>query len=148
MSAAQAISLSGAHRGQPVIDAHSPVHFLLGFAAGIFGIDPHLAVITFVGAKIVDESLRSGPKHAVLGRERGQSLGNELADVLLEVGGLYYGKLLRAKLAEPAPATQGLGRPSSTLSESEARELMNNACRDWHTMTGLRCYDLRQQRYL
>jgi hypothetical protein len=109
MSAAAAISLAPAHHGQAVIDGHSPVHFLVGFAAGVMGVDPHLAMVAFVGAKIVDESLRAGTKHAVFGRESGQSLGNELADILFEVTGLHYGKLLRGKLGAPAAAAHGLG---------------------------------------
>jgi len=109
MSAAHAISWAPARQGEAVIDGLSPVHFLMGFAAGVLGIDPHLAIVTFVGAKIVDESLRQGARHAVFGRESGQSLGNELADVLLEVGGLHAGKMLRDKLGAPPPAAHGLG---------------------------------------
>ncbi len=113
MSAARAISWSAAHRGEAVIDAHSPLHFGVGFAAGALGVDPHIALMTFVGAKIVEESLSAGPRHALFSRERGQSLGNELADILFEIAGLYYGKQLRSKLAaqtpvEPAPIS-GLG---------------------------------------
>lgn len=119
MAAAHAISWAPERRGEAIIDAQSPLHFGVGFAAGALGVDPHIALMTFVGAKIVEESLSAGPKHAVFSRERGQSLGNELADILFEVAGLYYGKMLRTKLAErqaqaatpipvPAPAA-GLG---------------------------------------
>ena len=113
MAAAHAISWAPAQRGEAIIDAHSPLHFGVGLAAGALGLDPHVALMTFVGAKIVGESLSEGPKHALFGRERGQSLGNELADILFEVAGLYYGKMLRTKMAaqqEPtAQPAAGLG---------------------------------------
>ncbi len=106
MSAAHAISWSPERKGEAVIDLQSPLHFGVGFTAGALGIDPHLALIGFVGAKIVEESLAAGPHHALFTRERGQSLGNELADILFEIAGLYYGKLLRTRLAERAAAAQ------------------------------------------
>lgn len=102
MSSAYAISWSPERKGEAVIDLQSPLHFGVGFTAGALGLDPHLALIGFVGAKIVEESLSAGPRHAIFGRERGQSLGNELADILFEIAGLYYGKLLRTRLAERA----------------------------------------------
>jgi|SRR5882672_6398485 len=108
MSAA-AISLTPAHVGQAVIDAQTPVHFLVGFIAGVMKIDPHLAVLAFIGAKVVDQALRAGPSHALLERESGQSLGNELSDLLFEMAGLTAGERLREKLDEPA-ATAGIGR--------------------------------------
>ena len=62
MSRAPAISLDHAHSGEALIDAHTPLHALVGFAAGILGVDPHVAMLTFIGARIVEASLRSqGP---------------------------------------------------------------------------------------
>ncbi len=109
---APAVSLSSAHHGEAIVDAHSPLHAIIGFAAGISGIDPHVAMMMFIGARIVEHSLRSGPKHALLEREQGQSLGNEFGDLLFEVAGLHYGHALRERLtAEPqAPApVAGIG---------------------------------------
>ncbi len=109
MSAA-AISLAPAHHGEALIDAHTPLHAIVGFAAGILGVDPHVAMMTFIGARIVEQALKSGTKHAIFGREEGQSLGNEMTDLLFEVAGLHYGEMLRERLtAEPQPAA-GLGR--------------------------------------
>lgn len=108
---APAISVSPAHHGAALIDAHTPLHALVGFAAGIFGVDPHVAMATFIGARIVEQALRNGTKHAVFGREEGQSLGNEMTDLLFEVGGLHYGQMLRKRLVPTAEApVDGLGR--------------------------------------
>jgi len=110
---APAVSLASAHHGEAIVDGHSPVHALVGFAAGILGMDPHVAMMVFIGARIVEHSLRSGPAHALFGREKGESLGNEMGDLLFEVAGLHYGKMLRDKLvaAPHAPApTAGIGQ--------------------------------------
>lgn len=109
--AATAISLAPAKHGEALIDAHTPVHAIVGFAAGIMGIDPHVAMMVFIGARIVEASLKHGAGHAVFGREEGQSLGNEMTDLMFEVAGLHYGESLRHRLlAETTPAA-GLGRP-------------------------------------
>ncbi len=113
---APAVSLAPAHHGEALIDAHTPLHAVIGFAAGVMGVDPHVAMFVFIGARIVEAALKSGAKHAVFEREEGQSLGNEMTDLLFEVAGLHYGELLREKLtAEPAPAA-GLGRMHMNLS--------------------------------
>lgn len=113
--AAPAVSLATAHHGEALVDAHTPLHALVGFAAGILGVDPHVAMMTFIGARIVEQALKSGAKHAVFEREEGQSLGNEMTDLLFEVAGLHYGETLRRRLtAEPEP-TAGLGHPHRSL---------------------------------
>ncbi len=108
---APAISLAPAAHGEALIDAHTPLHAIVGFAAGVMGIDPHVAMLTFIGARIVEAALRSGTKHALFEREQGQSLGNELTDLLFELGGLQLGEKLRERLTtEPEAPTAGLGR--------------------------------------
>lgn len=104
MSNAPVISQGGA-----LVDASSPLHALVGFTAGVLGVEPHLAMMVFIGARIVEQSLRAGAKHALFGREQGQSLGNELTDLMLELGGLQLGEKLREHL-QPEPAA-GLGAP-------------------------------------
>lgn len=105
---AAAASLAPAHHGAALIDAHTPLHAVVGFAAGILGVDPHVAMAVFIGARIVEASLKSGAKHALLGREEGQSLGNEMTDLLFEVGGLHYGQALRQRLTAEIPVA-GIG---------------------------------------
>lgn len=101
---------SSAKHGGALVDAHTPLHAIVGFAAGALGVDPHLAMFAFVGAKIVESALRDGARHALLEPEEGQSLGNEMADLLVEVAGLHYGAALRKKLLGETPAaTAGLG---------------------------------------
>ena len=98
------VSLAPAHHGEALIDAHSPLHAIVGFAAGVMGIEPHVAMLTFIGARIVEQALRAGTKEALFEREQGQSLGNEMTDLLLELSGLQLGERLRERLlAEPAP---------------------------------------------
>lgn len=102
------VSRTPAH-GAGLIDSHTPLHGIVGFAAGILGIDPHVAVAVFIGARIVEQSLHTNLKHALFEREQ-QSLGNELTDLLFEVAGLHYGQALRRKLtSEPQPAA-GVGQ--------------------------------------
>ncbi len=106
-----AISLAPAKRGEALIDSHTPLHAIIGFAAGVMGIDPHLAMATFIGARLVEAALKSGAKHALFEREEGQSLGNEMTDLLFELGGLQLGEKLRERLTtEPEAPTAGLGR--------------------------------------
>lgn len=111
MSAALA-SWSPKRSGTALIDAQTPLSFIVGFAAGIFGIDPSLAMLTFVGAKVVDQSLSAGTERALFRRDTGESLGNQLTDVLVNFAGTQIGAQLRGRLAEqPAPEVpvSGLG---------------------------------------
>jgi len=111
-----AISLAPTKRGEALIDSHTPLHAVIGFAAGVMGIDPHLAMLTFIGARIVEQALRAGTKHALFGREEGQSLGNEMTDLLFELGGLRAGEALRERLlAEHEAAAAGVGRVDFTF---------------------------------
>ena len=105
------MSDSTAKHGGALVDAHTPLHAIVGFAAGVLGVDPHLAVATFIGARIVESALREGAKHALFAPEHGQSLGNEMTDLLFEMAGLHLGEAVRHKLtANPSPApTAGLG---------------------------------------
>jgi hypothetical protein len=102
---ARVLSLHPSHHGSALIDRHSPIHLLIGFAAGILGVNTYLAVAVFIGAKVVDEVVHAGP-HALFKRGDGQSVGNELSDLLLEMGGLAAGEKLRERLL-PAPAPVG-----------------------------------------
>lgn len=109
MSSPAAVSFSPARKGAALVDAHSPLHAIVGFTAGILGIDPHIATLTFIGARIVEAALRSGTKHAVFEREDGKSLGNEMVNLLFELGGLHLGEHLREQLLEPPPAAPAAG---------------------------------------
>jgi hypothetical protein len=98
------VSLAPAHHGEALIDAHSPLHAIVGFAAGVMGVEPHVAMLAFIGARIVEQALKAGTKEALFEREQGQSLGNEMTDLLFELAGLQAGERLRARLvAEPEP---------------------------------------------
>lgn len=96
----KAISLARSQQGKALIDMHTPLHALLGFAAGMLAVDTHVAFGILVGARVVSEALRQGPERALFQMGQRQSLGNELTDLILEVVGLHYGELLRARLSE------------------------------------------------
>jgi hypothetical protein len=85
---------------EPLVDARSPLHAIIGFAAGVMGVDPHLAMVAFVGARIVEQAFDEGTEHAVYAREEGHSLGNELTDLMFEIVGLHLGEKLRERLLE------------------------------------------------
>lgn len=104
------MSDAASKQGGALIDAHTPLHAIVGFAAGVLGVDPHIAMIVFIGARITEAAMREGTRHALFEPEHGQSLGNELTDLLFEMGGLHAGEALRHKLlgSDPEP-TAGLG---------------------------------------
>ena len=110
------ISLAPRHHGEALIDAHTPLHAIVGFAAGVMGVEPHVAMLAFIGARIVEQALKAGTKEALFEREQGQSLGNEMTDLLFELGGLQLGEKLRARLLDPEqPAAAGVGAPQITF---------------------------------
>ena len=74
--ATAAVSLAPTSHGAALVDGHTPLHALVGFAAGILGVDPHVAMLTFIGARIVEQALKAGAKDAIFRPEEGQSLGN------------------------------------------------------------------------
>lgn len=98
MPKATAISFAPRARGKALIDAQTPTHAALGLAAGLLGLDTYLALAVLIGAKIVDASLRDGPAEALFSPGKGQALGNEMTDLLFEVGGLRLGHLLRERM--------------------------------------------------
>jgi len=102
--------LHPSRHGEAPIDSLTPVHFLTGFAAGVLGVNTYLAVLAFIGAKVVHQMMYLGP-HALLKSDEGQSLGNEASDLLFEMAGLAVGEKLRERLTpEPAtPVVAGLG---------------------------------------
>ncbi len=97
MSDARVHPLHPSRQGEAPVDVHTPVHFLTGFAAGVLGVNTYLAVLVFIGAKVVDQVLHAGPR-ALLKGDQGQSLGNEACDLLFEMGGLAVGEKLRENL--------------------------------------------------
>jgi len=111
------MSAAASKQGGALIDAHTPLHAIVGFAAGVLGVDPHVAMIVFIGARITEAALSEGARHALFEPEHGQSLGNELTDLLFEMGGLHAGEALRHKLlasSETEP-TAGLGGNHHTI---------------------------------
>jgi hypothetical protein len=93
------------HDGAALIDAESPAYFGVGLLAGSIGMNPHKALLLFLGAKIAQAATQHGAAQAVFGKHSGESLGNHVTDVLLEVAGLSIGASLRQyALAQQATA--------------------------------------------
>ncbi len=97
--------------GAALIDGMTPVHLVLGFFAGALGVDPKIAVASFIGARILETAVRQGTGHALFGREEAQSLGNELGDILALMLGTDLGKHLRERAMQNSavPAAAGVG---------------------------------------
>lgn len=106
MAASRAISWADDRHGVTAIDADAPMHLFAGLVAGMMGLNIYTVLIVFVGAKIIDKSLRAGTTRALYEPESGESLGNQMTDLLLEVGGLYCGQRLRQQLTAPAVAAE------------------------------------------
>lgn len=98
--------------GQAAVDLYTPLHFGLGFIAGVQGVSPIKAALFFTVLKIGIASLEHGMGHALMRRVPGESNVNELCDLLAEIGGVQTGARVRAKwdpnptipAVDPAPA--------------------------------------------
>ncbi len=88
--------------GQSSVDIATPVHFMLGVAAGIFGVSPVQAALVLTVAKIGVAAAEKGMGHALFRRTRGESNLNELCDLLAEIGGVSVGAQIRSKW-DPQP---------------------------------------------
>jgi hypothetical protein len=116
MSSIAVLARTPEQEGVALLDQYSPAHLAVGMLAGLLGMDPHKAVMLFIGAKIVETGLREGLGHSIFGRESGQSLGNEFTDVAVETLGLALGHRLRALATEePVAPTAGLGSEESRV---------------------------------
>lgn len=89
--------------GQAAVDLYTPLHFGLGFAAGVYGVSPIKAALFFTVLKIGVASLEHGMGHALMRRVPGESNINELCDLLAEIGGVQVGARLRSRW-NPTPA--------------------------------------------
>lgn len=88
--------------GQAPVDIYTPLHFGLGFIAGVVGVSPIKAALFFTVLKIGVASLEHGMGHALLRRVPGESNVNELGDLLAEIGGIATGARVRSKW-DPQP---------------------------------------------
>ncbi len=110
--------------GQAAIDLYTPLHFGLGFVAGLKGISPVKAALFFTVLKIGVAALERGMGHALMRRVPGESNINELCDLLAEIAGVDAGAKVKNKwdpnptipvtdpppaLPAAAPAAAGLG---------------------------------------
>ena len=135
------VATSAQQQGAALVDGMSPVHLTIGFLAGVFGVDPHVAAMAFVGVRLFETAVREGTGHALFGRESGQSLGNELTDVALEFAGAHAGHYLRAKAQENS--VSGLGGCTGCTGCAAARR-GSGRCRSCHAAIPRRASGDRQ----
>ncbi len=88
--------------GQAAVDIYTPLHFGLGFAAGVVGVSPIKAALFFTVLKIGVAAVEHGMGHALLRRVPGESNINELGDLVAEIGGIAMGARVRSKW-NPSP---------------------------------------------
>lgn len=98
-----------------VFDVQTPLHFGVGLSAGALGVDPHVATLAFITARVIGVALNAGLNKALFVSEHGQTAAKEIADLAVEVAGIYVGKLIRDRYrqqpaASPPPALTGLGQ--------------------------------------
>ncbi len=117
---ARLVAQNRSEYGQAAVDLYTPLHFGLGFVAGIVGVSPVKAALFFTVAKIAVASLEHGMGHALLRRVPGESNINELCDLLAEIGGVDVGARVRTQwnpnptipAVDPAPAPPATSAPA------------------------------------
>lgn len=99
MAAANAklVARNRSEYGQAAVDLYTPLHFGLGFAAGVAGVSPIRAALFFTVLKIGVAALEHGMGHALMRRVPGESNLNELGDLVAEIGGIAAGARVRSK---------------------------------------------------
>lgn len=98
------IATSERHAGTAAIDASTGVHFGIGTAAGLAGIDPKMALLVALLAEGAFEVMKAGTTHAMFEAGRGQSKINEIFDLLSMVTGAYVGQGMRTMIQKSAAA--------------------------------------------
>lgn len=100
----RALAQNKYEHGQSAVDLATPLHFLVGVAAGIYGVSPVKAAVVLTVLKIGVASAEKGMGHALFTRRKGESNLNELCDLLAEIGGVDVGARIRSKW-DPNPTT-------------------------------------------
>lgn len=91
------IARNRSEHGQTALDYFTPIHFCVGFAAGVVGVSPVKAALVLTIAKLAVATAEKGMGHALFTRSRGESNLNELCDLLAEIAGVDAGARVRAK---------------------------------------------------
>lgn len=96
------IARNESEHGQAALDLYTPLHFGVGFIAGILGVSPVKAALVLTALKVSVASYEHGAGHALFSRARGESNINELCDLLAELAGVDMGAAIRARSAAQA----------------------------------------------
>lgn len=105
------IARNQSEHGQSALDFYTPIHFTVGFAAGVAGVSPIKAALWLTVLKIGVAAYERGAQHALFSRSRGESNLNELCDLLAEIGGVDLGARVRAKW-DPNPTIPAVDPPA------------------------------------
>jgi len=114
MASPALVATHSRHAGVAVIDASTGVHFGIGTAAGLSGIDPKMALLIALCAEGAYEVLKHRSAEAIFERGVGQSKINEIVDLLAMVAGAYVGQGIRNAIREhpvieaAAPSSESL----------------------------------------
>jgi len=96
--------------GLALFDYKSPAHFGIGVLAGVLGMNPHLAALLMIAAKAGKVALEEGLGRALFTDKDPESYGNEMMDLLMEMGGIFVGLKARSLITgKPVLPADGLG---------------------------------------
>ena len=92
--AVPAISLDKKFTGASVIDGKTPISFMVGFFAGMSGLNASWATVAVVGFEAILVAMDEGMS-AAFEKRSPQSYGNQMVDVMVGIAGVYYGELYK-----------------------------------------------------
>lgn len=79
------------------------MHFGVGTAAGLAGIDPKIALLVALVAEGAFEAIKKRDPQAIFHRGVGESRINQIVDLLSIVAGAYVGQGMRSMIRHEAP---------------------------------------------
>lgn len=93
-------------KGDAPIDGRTPISFLVGFIAGMSGMNPSWAAVTLLSFESLLIALEHGRVDAIFNEQRSsQSYGNQTVDILVTIVGVHFGDLWVKKQQEKALQT-------------------------------------------
>ena len=86
-----------------VFDVQTPLHFGVGLSAGALGVDPHVATLAFITARVIGVALNAGLNKALFVSEHGQTAAKEIADLAVEVAQRHVGVINIGQIVHHLP---------------------------------------------
>lgn len=94
---APAISFEKKHAGLSPIDGMTPVHFGIGYIAGLSNMNPSWAMFSVIAFQAFLKVLEAGSVSAVFEKQSSQSYGNQAIESLMGIVGVYAGERSRQR---------------------------------------------------